>query len=261
MTTAIADMHLESLDIGVLLASIVEQVRMLIRTKPSAENEQACLAQFAMLAVGKRLLATRSAVDFEERLDAVVTGQQFHQINQLGLKYLTQMQPRDMLDAGEQLAAAFGNVLPEVSARILHEQAEMLESWMMVPLRLLQAHPGMVTQLQQTPPDGRMFTDPALPPAIALVLFDASAASACFLALALAAERGKKVKGPLAGLLVNTMIHGARTHLQFMAGIPGAAVPEHIVPVPMDIPAIVDEFQRANARFDADMKALDDEAI
>ena len=261
MITANAATFHESVDVGALLASVVDYLRALVRTKPAPDDEHSRFARYALSAIGSTLLDARSERDLHDRLEGVVTGPTLHQITALSLQYLGKIQPRDFHNAGEELNRAFSEILPAQAAARLTAESELLEFWLAAPLRFARAHPtAIVEAAEQGATEYELLADPDVPPAILHVWYEASAASACLLALALAAERRRQPNPNVACAMVDTILRGARSHLRLLAAFPDTGVPERLVPDPMDVEMLFARRARANAVFGQQLRALDDEA-
>ena len=191
------------------------------------------LMRFAIGEVGGVLLAAQSVDDLEDRLDEIIFGNKLYHINALTIDAVRGRAIDTSADASAAIGRVFVGVLEPIALASFQSNAKMFEVWLRAQMRLLQALDAPAQPPEMAGP--WLLTDHRVPVEIAQVMADTLRASACLLALALAADDGRVIRPDIARALVSRLVAGAQSHLRLLAAIPQAEVPAGFVSAPLDL--------------------------
>jgi len=237
-------------DLGLL--ALIRGLGGLLRRSPAATVKLAYLAQYAVDEIGSVLLAASSDDDLDERLDAIVTGRKIFHINALSLS---------AWDSNRQAAASSESTVVEFQNELLGLlPATALERFRTGHTLLacrFQAQQDIVRSLdseqlrhaaEYAAPS--CLTSPEIPAEIAQALADGLRCDACLLALACSMLQGRKLTEWLGNALVAQLLGGARSHLRFLAAVPGTTVPLALLPAAdrLDLDALAERHALAEHR-------------
>ena len=252
MSTLVAnrgDTAIEAVDMGSVLASILRCVpRMTDHADPGGALDS--LMRSAAVGIGGRLLAASTAEDFEDTINEILGESEIFHFESLAMGMLKAGKiPRSAVGALQEFSEV---VLTQPAQHRLREALPLLAAW----VRAQTVCADYVSEessamLESLGP--RVLTSPEIPVEIAVAAFHAFRASACGLALGLAIDRQRRLRGWLGFVIIDTMAESVREHLRLLAAFPGVDVPDSILPAAdrLDLRKIVKRHQRVRARIDA----------
>lgn len=233
------------------LTSLRRDLRHLVAntTATKEERELLLLLDYAASHHGDVLLAADDVDDLDDRLDDLLRRPDVFHWHVLAARLARPLLRREPVRA-DRFAETAGPAIGAGQVRALEAAAPLIDAYFRVQRELLARFAAedaddAWNELEAVGP--QILTSPDVPPEVAASLAGGLRAGLSMLGIARAVQQGTVVEPWLARELVERLVSGIRAHLRLLAAMPGAEVPESVLPVTerLDLAAIGERHRRA----------------
>jgi hypothetical protein len=235
------------------LTSLWRDLRRLVADASATKEERELLhlIEYAASRHGDVLLSAADLDELDDRLDDLLGDSEVLRWNTLVMPLALSTLRAERPDPAA-FAASAESALGHAQVVTLEASGSLLEAWMETQRAALASIADEVAIEAAVALDAvgpSVLTSPDVPPEVAEAFGGALRAGLCTLAIARAIEQRVNVEPWLAHALVARFIAGVRAHLRLLAALPGAQVPEAVLPLTerLDLKAIAERHRRARA--------------